>query len=367
MDEATEGNETGNVVGIPIANIWHMLLYAWNEVPLRHYVNVEVDWSPSLDALLASILAALIQQRLRVGLGRSYVNENRLLRGIRGRIDFAESVKRMAFDAGQAYCRFQTFTPNAPKNQIVRSILMYLVQTGYFGPDKAAAEKLKQRLRRIVRDLDTVELIEVSSSLIRRQHLGRNDDDYRLMLSICDLVLQRQMPTEQVGAKHLPGLDRDLMTLYRIYERFVANFYRVHLRNWRVLAQHPLQWHSTKHSEFLPTMVVDLLLSAPDKSRTIVLDTKFTASSLIQGRSEKLVFDSSHLYQMYAYLRSQEHVSAERQNACGIILYPTVRWHLSEQIELQGHLISIETINLALPWREIEARLLELVHNYNAN
>ena len=367
MDQSACENKTGNVSRIPIANIWHMLLYAWNEVPLRHYVNVEVDRSPSLDALLASILAALIQQRIRVGLGRSYVDENRLLRGIRGRIDFVESVKRTSFDFGQAYCRFQTFKTDAPKNQIVRSILMYLVQTGEFGPDKATAEKLRQRLRRIVRTLDDVELIEVTSSVIRRQHLGRNDDDYRLMLSICDLVLQRQMPTEQAGAKHLPGLDRDLVTLYRIYERFVANFYRIHLRKWRVLMQHPLQWHSTKHSEFLPTMVVDLLLSDPDKSRTIVLDTKFTASSLIQGRSEKLVFDSSHLYQMYAYLRSQEQVSAEFQNACGIILYPTVRWQLSEQIELQGHLVGIETVNLALPWGEIEARLLELVHNYNAN
>ncbi len=354
-------NEAGYVADIPIANIWHMLLYAWNEVPLRHRVDVDVDRSPSLDALLASCLAGLIQQRLRIGLGRSYVNDDGVLRGIRGRIDFAESVKKMTFETGQAYCRFQTYTANAPKNQIVRSVLMNLAQTGNFGPDRAPAEKLRQQLRRIVRDLDGVDVIEATSALIRRQHLGRNDSDYRLMLAICDLVLQRQMPTEQFGARAFHGLDRDQLTLHRIYERFVANFYRSRLGNWEVGVQKRLQWRAVKSSEFMPEMVLDLFLENRDDKRAFVIDTKFTAKSLISGRSEKLVFDSSHLYQMYAYLRTQEDLSPHHRNACGIILYPAARWHPSERMEIQGHVIRIETVNLAQPWGEIEKRLEDLL------
>jgi 5-methylcytosine-specific restriction enzyme subunit McrC len=356
-----EGSQPTTAAGVPIRNMWHMLLYAWNEVPVRQDLNVDVDNSPSLDALLASILALLIQQRLRVGLGRSYISEGRLLRGIRGRVDFSESLKKMAFETGQAYCRFQTFTTNAPKNQIVRSTLMYLVQAGDFGPEKVRAEELRQTLRRLVRYLDGVDLIEVTSAFIRRQHLGRNDRNYSLMLAICDLVLQRQMPTEHVGSKPLLGLDRDSLTLYRIFERFVATFYRIHLKDWFVRAQHPLQWHTAKSSQFLPTMVTDLLLRHRGDGRSIVLDTKFTPNSLVRGRSEKLVFDSSHLYQMYAYLRSQEHVSETLRTASGILLYPTVQWHLSEQVQLQGHSIRLETLDLSESWKVIEARLLELI------
>ena len=83
--------------GIPIRNLWHMLLYAWNEVVLKNQWQAEAKRAPSLDALLASILAKLVQQRLRIGLGRSYTNEARLLRGIRGRVDFTTKVEDTRF------------------------------------------------------------------------------------------------------------------------------------------------------------------------------------------------------------------------------------------------------------------------------
>ncbi len=187
--------------GIPIRNLWYILLYAWNEVAIKACWRAEVEKAPNLDALLATILMDLIQQRLRIGLGRNYMNESRLLRGIRGRVDFAESIRHLAFENGQAHCKFQEYSANAPKNQIIRSTLVRLIQTGQFGPNRAKAEALKYRLRRLVRDLDGIDLVELSPNLIRKQQLGRNDGDYRLMLTICDLLLQRQMPTESVGSK----------------------------------------------------------------------------------------------------------------------------------------------------------------------
>jgi 5-methylcytosine-specific restriction enzyme subunit McrC len=114
-------------------------------------------------------------------------------------------------------------------------------------------------------------------------------------------------------------------------------------------------------------MVTDLVLRHRKDGRSIVLDTKFTPNSLVRGRSEKLVFDSSHLYQMYAYLRSQEHLSETLRAASGIILYPTVQWKLSEQIELQGHSIRLETLDLSLPWKAIEARLLGIIFDDHTN
>jgi 5-methylcytosine-specific restriction enzyme subunit McrC len=346
---------------IPIRNLWHMLLYAWNEVVLKNQWEVEAETSPSLDALLASILANLAQQRLRIGLGRSYTNEARLLRGIRGRIDFTESLKRLAFENGQAHCRYQTYSHNVPKNQIIRSTLAWLVQTGQFGTDRIRADELRHKLRRLARDLEGIDLIELTVDFIRRQQLGRNDSDYRLMLAICELLLQRQMPTETAGFDKLPGLDRDAVTLYRIYERFVANFYKLHLIEWTVTSQARLSWNMGKISNYMPTMSPDLILQHRTTGRMVVLDTKFTVNSLIPTRWGNYVFDSSHLYQLYAYLRSQEHVSDSHRFASGVLLYPTVRENLSETVELQGHPIQFVTINLSQPWEEIESELLDLI------
>lgn len=354
--------------GIPIRNLWHMLLYAWNEVPLNAmhgWMLEEAERAPTLDTLLASILIKLMQQRLRIGLGHDYVNEERRFPGIRGRINFAQSLKQHTLDQGQLICDFQGYSANSSKNQIIRSTLARLLKVGQFGSSSPSVKEVQQKLRGLIRDLDGIDFIELTPDLIRRQLLTRsgNDHDYRLMLSICDLIVQRQMPGGSEGSPThvVPVFDREALVLYNIYERFVANFYRIHLTGWNVAAQKRLEWHTKDVNERLPMMVPDLVLQEKSSDQLIVLDTKFTAHSLIENQWGKPVFDSSHLYQLYAYLKSQEHLSDAHHSAIGILLYPAVQSNLSEQIELQDHMIRIESIDLAAPWQEIERQLIALV------
>jgi len=354
--------------GIPIRNLWHMLLYAWNEVPLnslRHPALQDIEAAPTLDALLASILIALMQQRLRIGLGYDYVEERRTLRGIRGRIDFAESLKNLTLERGQMACEFQRYSANSVKNQIIRTTLARLAQAGRFGPKADSINEPGYRLRRLIRDLDGIDFIELTPELIHREQLAQSghDRDYRLMLAICDLILQRQMPGGPGTGATVPALDREALVLHNIYERFIANFYRFHLRGWNVTAQKRLEWHVKAANEHLPSMVPDLVLQEDSSGRLIVLDTKFTAHSLIENQWGKPIYDSSHLYQLYAYLRSQEHLSEQHRSATGILLYPAIQARLSERVELQDHTMRIESIDLTAPWQEIEGYLIELVYN----
>lgn len=348
--------------GIPIRNLWHMLLYAWNEYPAtNHWSLEEIEDAPTLDALLASILVKLIQQRLRIGLGRSYINQNQSISGIRGRIDFTESLKKRTFERGQAYCEFQLYSANAPKNQIIRSTLARLVQTGDFGPDRVIANELRHNLRWLTRSLDGIDLIELELDFIRRQQFCRNDGDYRLMLAICELILQRQMPTETSGHNRLPTIDRQALVLYHIYERFVANFYRLHLSSYTVKSQSRLSWNTKKDNPYLPIMKPDLILQKKLSGDIIVLDTKFTAKSLTENMWGKQLFESSHLYQMYAYLNTQERLSEFHHKAAGVLLYPAIQGKFSERIELEDHTIMIECLDLTTSWQEVEEQLIDVV------
>jgi len=350
--------------GIPIRNLWHMLLYAWNEVPLKHdWVLEAVEHAPTLDALLASVLMKLMQQRLRIGLGHDYVEEKRALSGLRGRINFAESLKNRSLERGQIICEFQGYSANSLKNQIIRSTLVRLAKVGQFGVETAAAQELQQRLRRLIRDLDGIDVIELTPELTRRQSLARNDHDYRLMLAICDLIVQRTMPNGPGAEAIVPVLEREELVLYNVYERFVANFYRIQLKGWEVSAQKRLDWHARNTNERLPLMVPDLVLQETSSGRLMIVDTKFTVHSLVENQWGKPVFDSSHLYQLYAYLKSQEHISEHHREAVGVLLYPAVKSRLAERIELQDHMMRIETIDLAAPWQEVERQLLEVVYN----
>jgi 5-methylcytosine-specific restriction enzyme subunit McrC len=358
--------------GIPIRNIWHMLLYAWNEVPLNELrgwalKDAYVESAPTLDTLLASVLIRLMQQRLRIGLGHDYMEEAGTLRGIRGRINFAESLRQQSLDRGQLICEFQGYRANSLTNQIIRSTLARLLKIGQFGPEPAIVEEIQQKLRRLLRDLDGIDFVELTPDLIRRQLYARggHDHDYRLMLSICDLIVQRQMPSDSEGyaTSIVPLINRELLVLYKVYERFVANFFRLHLKDWDVHAQKRLEWHTAEANERLPLMIPDIVMQEKRQGtgRMIVLDTKFTARSLVQNQWGKAVFDSSHLYQLYAYLKSQEHVSETHRTAVGILLYPAVRNRFSEKVRLQDQLIRLESVDLAAAWQEIETQLMELV------
>lgn len=349
--------------GIPIRNLWYMLLYAWNELPDLKYTSLgNVENSPTLDALLALMLTKLLRQRLRIGLGRNYTDEQGLIHAIRGRVNFSESLKRHAFEQGQAFCEFQPYSQNVPKNQIIRSTLQSLIQSGNFGADRSQANELRHHLQILFRSLEGIDLLDLTPDLIRRQFLEHHDRDYRLMLAICELVTQRQMPVDSLGERRLPSLDHDALTLHSIYERFVANFYRVHLTGWSVSAQKHLYWHEASSSDLLPIMRPDLFLENRSTGKILVIDTKFTAQSIVQNQWGKQEFDSLHLYQLYAYLKTQEHISEKHRQAQGILLYPSVdKGTLSQKIQLQDMTIRVESVDLSAPWQEIEKRLLEVV------
>lgn len=345
--------------GIPIRNLWYMLLYAWNELPDLKTADLgDAEDSPTLDALFAIMLMKLLRQRLRIGLGRDYTEAHGAIKAIRGCVNFNESLKRRTFEQGQAWCEYQPYDQNTLKNHIIRSTLQVLIRSGNFG----SANELRHHLQMAFRALDGIDLIELHPDFIRRELLNRHDRDYRLMLAICELITQRQMPMEATGIRLQPTLDRDTLTLHSIYERFVANFYRLHLKGWLVTAQKPLHWHETFSSDFLPVMRPDLVLEEKSSGRILVIDTKFTAKSILQNQWGKLEFDSSHLYQVYAYLKTQEHLSDKHRQAEGILLYPSIEpGRLSQRIQLQDMSIRIESVDLSLPWQQVEEQLLEIV------
>ena len=107
-------------------------------------------------------------------------------------------------------------------------------------------------------------------------------------------------------------------------------------------------------------MIPDLVLENQKSGRMIVLDTKFTPHVLDSGPWLTPRFRREHLFQIYAYLRSQEHRSPAYRAATGILLYPTVNHAVSERVEIQGHAIRWETVDLAESWQAIESRLLAI-------
>lgn len=344
--------------GIPIRNLWYMLCYSWKDPSLLNRWRSDVESAPSIDGLLAGILVNLVSRRMRIGLGRSYRKTEETISGVRGRIDFDTSLKKMCFQTASSHCRYEIFDPDVLKNQIIRSTLEWVLKRGEFGKSSNFARQIRQKIRFTLQQLGAVSSIEVRPSIIKRQLMLRDDRDYKLMLTICHLILTLQMPTESYGKDESHELDRSWKYVWRVFESFVANFYKVHLTEWHVQAQRTFAWPTEGDRSQLPAMKPDLVLRHKRSNYRVILDTKLTSKSLNKSqRSDRLTFSSSHTYQLYAYLLSQEQRFGKMT---GVLLYPTVQYRLSECVQMQGHHFRWETIDLAKDWHEIESELMDI-------
>src|SRR3546814_20981780 len=104
---------------------------------------------------------------------------------------------------------------------------------------------------------------------------------------------------------------------------------------------------------YLPIMVTDIVLENTSEVQRIVIDTKFT-SILTPARYGGQRFKTDHLYQLYAYLRSQERTDDPLSVAAdGMLLYPAIGLDIDETALIQGHRIRFVTIDLRSEERRV--------------
>ena len=71
---------------------------------------------------------------------------------------------------------------------------------------------------------------------------------------------------------------------------------------------------------------------------------------------------SGYIYQIYAYLRSQENGNNPlSRNASGLLLHPSINGMIDESAIIQGHNIRFATVDLAAAAPEIRRQLLSVI------
>ena len=346
-----------------------MLLYAWDLVEFKDRFDTEVEDAPDLRALLTSILVFLVKHQIRRGLRGDYVERSEELRGVRGRIDFGETLRVMSMYRGRLHCEFEEFTLNVPRNQITRSTLNDSLNRGFteFEEDQPKYGRLVSDVEALLRMLYEIDRVRDTRRLIASELrlLGRNEREYKLILKICEMLQDPSMP-ESDAVSDTDFVDWLRKQEYEIFERFVANFYRLRLDyDWGVSSQRQQRWHETAEERVgnirLPIMKPDVMLTHQQSGKVVVLDTKWCKSPVEIGRGDDAV-NSDNLYQMYGYLASQDHRGGEHLKSTGILLYgQTESGHRRLRTRIDEHLFWVETLDLMQAWEEIEGDLLGLV------
>ena len=353
----------GFVGRIPVRNLWLLMLYASElfQAQGRKLVAEEKDLEDTPD-LVAEILAHAVEHRLRRSLSLGYQPMAAELGRVRGRIDLLRTERTQSMRQGRVHCRFEDLTVDTPRNRLARAALASMARI-------VGRAKLRHRCARLERALAAMGVKSDASvrRLLALARPGRHEAQDRTMLAAARLAIQLALPTEETGASSLPAPSRDEVWARILFEKAVAGFYAVVLGapEWRVDAQRTLEWPVESRSagidRLLPAMRADIVIDDLRARRRTVVDTKFT-TVVTRGWHREESLKSAHIYQLYAYLRSQEGgPEALAARASGLLLYPAVGADVDERVVIQGHEIRFATIDLAATAKSIRQGLLAMV------
>ena len=340
---------------IRIQNIYYMLAYAFQVLNEQSYRNIATEDFDNTAELCAAILARGISTQIKRGLGKEYLPRTESLPFLRGKIDIAESIKTQALQRQQLVCSYDEFSVNSRMNRIIKSTVLLLLRADI---TKARKKELR-KLMVFFDDVDTVDLYTVDWNM----QYNRNNQTYRMLISICYLVVKGLLQTQSDGTTRLMDF-LDEQRMHRLYEKFILEYYRKEYPQITANAsQIPWQLDDDIRA-MLPVMQTDIMLSYGEK--TLIIDAKYYAHST-QIQYDKHTLHSGNMYQIFTYVKNKEAELADMPHeVSGMLLYAKTDEDIYPENEyrMSGNRIEVRTLDLDGDFAFIKAQLDSIAERY---
>ncbi len=342
--------------GILIKNIYYMLTYAFNVLKQTNYKNVETETFEHIEDLFAAILVKGIGQQLKQGLYKEYIEHYEVLPVLKGKLNVNGTIQSKLKRQQQLACDFDVLTENNLYNQILKSTVILLIRQPKVKSETKSALK---KLMLFFADVDLIELKSIHWSRIRFQ---RNNQNYRMLLYICHLVVSGLLLTTNDGSFKMANfIDEQRMS--RLYERFVLEYYRFHFPMLRPSSSQ-INWNlDDEGNKYLPIMQTDIMLKQTNK--TLIIDTKYYGKTM-QSHSafNKETLHSSNLYQIFAYVKNYD--TKNTGNVAGMLLYAKTQERITPDcnFNMSGNPILVKTLDISVSFSTLSQQLDMFVYDY---
>jgi len=264
---------------------------------------------------------------------RTYIQQEENQQFIKGKILFAETVRRNPILKHRHYVRFDEYMVNNPLNQIFKALIFELLA-------KTTSSANKRKLVTGLSYLHEVDLIGLDSQIFKKIKFDRLNADFEPLFNFAKLFFHNSQPGLSEGKEKTFSF---LVPVHALFENFVAKVLGDFSSNELKYSYHQPQLHLGKENG------KDVFLLKPDftiahKNAVLsILDTKFKYPFNDKGKIE---ITDSDLYQLTAY--------AVRYNCTSLFLiYPK---YLGTNIE--GSLLA--EYLLQSPFGEISLRVIQL-------
>lgn len=340
---------------IRIQNIYYMLSYAFRVLKERDYRSLATEDFENTEELCAAILIRGITIQIKRGLVREYIPRAEALSTLRGKIDIPETIKIQVHQRNKIFCGYDDFSVNSYMNRIIKSTMIMLIGT------KIKKEQ-KKELRKLLAFFNDVDTLDLQSTNWNVQY-NRNNQTYRMLISICYLAVKRLLQTQKDGTTKLMDYADDLLMSW-LYEKFILEYYRKEFPQIKANASQ-IPWQlDVGTSTMLPVMQTDVMLVYGEK--TLIIDAKYYLQSM-QNRYEKQTLRSGHLFQIFTYVKNKEaELSDKPHEVSGMLLYAKTdeEIHPNEEYWMSGNRIEVRTLDLDKDFDQIKSQLNGIVEKY---
>ena len=339
---------------IIISNIYYMLTYAFQVLHQSNYEEIKTEPFDNVQDLFAAILAKGIAQQLKQGLHREYIEKTEDLSVMHGRIDINGTIKNFVQNRKMLSCEYDELSENNVFNQILKITVLLLLK------EDSVREESKAALKKEMLFFSGVD--EIDPFLIRWDMLrfNRNNQSYRMLLSICQFVLEGLLLTTDDGSMKLAQF-LDEQRMCRLYEKFILEFYRKEVSEVTANASR-IEWQIDDGiTALLPAMQSDIMLTRGDK--TLIIDAKYY-SHATQVQFGKHTLHSNNIYQIFAYVKNRD--VGHTGNVSGLLLYAKTDEEITPDMSvvMSGNRISAKTLDLNCDFDTISAQLKDIAKEY---
>lgn len=340
---------------IPIRNIYYMLSYAFQVLNEQEYRKIATEQFHNVADLCAAILIKGISSQLKRGLGQEYVSKTENLSALRGKIDVSESIKTMTMLSNQMVCTYDEFSVNSRINRIIKATVKLLM---YANISKERKKELKKQML-FFSEVSEIDLNTIDWNI----RYNRNNQTYRMLISICYLVVKGLLQTKSDGTVRLMDF-LDEKRMCRLYEKFILEYYR---------KEHPeitanvsqISWQlDNDMSDMLPVMQTDIMLSRGNS--ILIIDAKYYSHTM-QTQFDTRSIHSGNLYQIFTYVKNKEVELADKPHVVsGMLLYAKTDETLlpNQTYQMSGNEISVKTLDLGCDFGKIAEQLDEIVKEF---
>ena len=331
-----------------------MLSYAFTTLNQGGYESVEKEEFDNLHNLFAAILAKGIGRQLKQGLYREYINCKEDIAVVRGKINMPGTIQNRLARRQVLTCEYDELSENNILNQILKTTVMILLR--HAKVDAKHKNDLKKEML-FFSNIDTVDPASVRWSSIRFQ---RNNNTYRMLISLCQLMLEGMLLTTDDGEYKLATfIDEQRMS--RLYEKFILEYYAKECPQIKATASQ-IPWALDDGiGTMLPTMQSDIMLSQGNK--VLIIDAKYYTHTT-QTQYDVHTLHSNNLYQIFTYVKNRDAEFGEEQHTVsGMLLYARTDEAIQPDnvYQMSGNRISVKTLDLNRRFPEIAAQLNEIV------